>query len=379
MKILMRILITAFIFSFYCPIVLFAAKPKNTGIFSIRGYGDWHDDPSLWSQSWLAGVKVMKYWSVLEPSEGGFDFSTIDDALAIAKKYNKKIIINIVTADDRRGSYLPPQATPQWVFDKGAKFVTMKYAQAEDPTQPTKVPVYWDPIYLQCYEKFVQKLAERYSGHPQVARIEMGVGVYGETLIDRALLFAVSGQKELWATQGLTSEKAESLWIDTMKKVIDIYKKYFTKNIISLLITDTALVPVNNAIDRYTVADKIANYAATKGVALQFCGMLPNWPYGDWPGKVLDKYRGKVQVYYEAAGPTGGFGGNCDPSKTNISVLHGTIANMKAHYARSATFWCDDITKASMDPEWGKNMAEFTVAINQSPNSLLKLLFPFLK
>ena len=54
------------------------------------------------------------------------------------------------------------QGTPQWVFDEGAKYYEVNGFLEVD---------YDDPVYLKAVDHFVEKMAERYDGDPNVAQV----------------------------------------------------------------------------------------------------------------------------------------------------------------------------------------------------------------
>src|SRR3990167_4745882 len=196
-------------------------QARDYGIYTLHGFGKWEPSLPFWDLPWLDGVKIMVYWSKVEKKPGVYDFSLIDYHLQLAASKGKKVVLSIVTADERRGDYLPDSATPPWVFASGATAVDHQYPGAEVPDKPSKIPVYWEGTYLAAYGRFIRELAERYDGEPTLARVEIGVGIYGETIISKALIHGVPGEVEKWAQFGLTKDEGPLLWVATVNNIID--------------------------------------------------------------------------------------------------------------------------------------------------------------
>ncbi|TKF77977.1 beta-galactosidase, partial [Vibrio sp. F13] len=75
------------------------------------------------------------YWSELEPSEGEYNFSLIDDLLEQNAKQSKRVALRFMTLDE------PFSGTkiPQWLIDKGIEGQWVEngktfVADLDDPT-----------------------------------------------------------------------------------------------------------------------------------------------------------------------------------------------------------------------------------------------------
>jgi len=122
----------------------------------------------------IADIPGTKYlylrldWIDLEATEGNFDFSIIDETFRTYEPYGYKFIFRLCTYEANNDS----PATPDWVFDYGAK-------QLKTDAEPE--PVYDDPIFLKYLDKFVAAFAERYDGHPLIESMDIGTfGTWGE-------------------------------------------------------------------------------------------------------------------------------------------------------------------------------------------------------
>ena len=136
-------------------------------------------------------------WSFVEPEEGKFNWEILDTPAQRWIQSGKKVAFRITSTEN-----WTRQGTPQWVFDAGAKYYEVNGFLE---------PEYDDPIFLQKLEGFLMKMAERYDNNPNVAFIDIGhFGMWGEghTVITTPL-------------------HGHSWGIETQKKYIDLYCKYF--------------------------------------------------------------------------------------------------------------------------------------------------------
>lgn len=90
------------------------------------------------------GLAIRTSWARLEPTEGRYDWTSLDSMLAQVAAANKKATLHIL------GSGYA-QVTPSWLMAAGAQF----YNGFKGPD-----PVPWDPVFLQKWSNFLPKLAE---------------------------------------------------------------------------------------------------------------------------------------------------------------------------------------------------------------------------
>jgi hypothetical protein len=160
----------------------------------------------------LAGVVLVYYWSQIEPQKGVFDWSQIQSDMAPWIAAHKKIILRISTAG--AASWNPPYSgdgTPAWVYADGARSIT---------DNGETIPVYWDPAYLTDYESFVEALGAEFDGNPNLAFIEPGVGMGGETLPETG---ATPAGIAAWEADGYT----DSLWLSTVETISSFFEASF--------------------------------------------------------------------------------------------------------------------------------------------------------
>jgi hypothetical protein len=160
----------------------------------------------------LAGVVLVYYWSQIEPARGTFDWSVIEDDMAPWVAAGKKVILRISTSG--AAQWDPPYSgngTPPWVYADGTRAIS---------DNGESIPVYWDPTYLNDYEGFVQSFAAQFDGNPNVAFIEAGIGMGGETLPETNA--STSGVAS-WEADGYS----DALWLNTVEKIASLFQSSF--------------------------------------------------------------------------------------------------------------------------------------------------------
>jgi hypothetical protein len=155
-------------------------------------------------------------WAYLEPSEGKFNWSVIDDLIEKWTRHGLGIAFRISckeTSTDR-----PEQqfATPRWVMEAGAAGGYYRAGKSAGPDAPWE-PVFDDPIFLQKLENFLKSFASRYDGQPWLRYVDIGsLGDWGEG--------------HTWA--GSRKEYG----FEQRKPHVDLYLNYFKKS--QLVISD---------------------------------------------------------------------------------------------------------------------------------------------
>jgi hypothetical protein len=202
----------------------------------------------------IAGTELAYYWSQLEPTQGQYNWSLIDNDMQAWVANRKKITLRVKTAGWT--NWQPPysqKGTPQYVFDQGVKYVT-------DPDKAIK-PQYWSGAFLSNLATFVKALADRYDGHPNILAIEIAVGDGGETKPSTNKQTSLSA----WQAIGYT----DAQWWMAIQQIIQIYAENFTKTPLALM-PDASFIGGTNGYDESLVV----NYAAKYGVWLQWNGLV---------------------------------------------------------------------------------------------------------
>jgi hypothetical protein len=122
-------------------------------------------------------------WAYLEPEEGKFDWSYIDDIVEKYVPMGYKISFRISCKETGPAPGSVPveingirYATPYWVVKAGAKGI-------ERPEFGTAswTPVWDDPVFLEKLDHFHKAFAEKFDGKPWVRYVDVGsIGEWGE-------------------------------------------------------------------------------------------------------------------------------------------------------------------------------------------------------
>ncbi len=110
------------------------------------GVGDGSVDPLVAAQPFVEGILVRVGWGTLEPREGEFHWSLIDDQLAAARSHGVNVALAVGCGP----------AIPQWVFDAGAARLVSSVPFHDTMAVP------WDAVFLQKWATLIAALGKRY-------------------------------------------------------------------------------------------------------------------------------------------------------------------------------------------------------------------------
>ncbi len=265
-----------------------------------KGYVAYYEDKEKLSEKYeresevngkyisLASCLNLKLrWRIIQPNaEDEFDWSVIDDKIALAKKLNKRVMLGFGCVVSTGGVNHDGvnSLVPQWVYDAGAK-----YNDVEGPNykmggrEISRLPEWEDPIYREKVEKFVKAVAERYDGHPLVeCVINFTHGNWGE-----------------WHHLDVNNRPCtkENLYIDFRGRVLDLeyfrytlelFPKYFKKTPIMMPIntfdkTDELEPWAKVGVDEYSYGFKREGLISIPDCtyAMKYCaGKAP--AFGEW-------------------------------------------------------------------------------------------------
>jgi hypothetical protein len=168
------------------------------GVFQFTDY------PQVNNRSVVGGVLLFS-WADLEPTHGSFRWDLIDAKALPWVSHGKKIAIRIQTAGpDSKGV----TSTPSWLFNLGVPSVS---------TGATRVPVYWNPLFLGNLQTFATAFSTRYEGKPYLAWVQGGIGISGETKIDNSA--GRTSGLPAWRAAGYT----DALWFATIKQIVGAF------------------------------------------------------------------------------------------------------------------------------------------------------------
>jgi hypothetical protein len=185
-------------------------------------------------------------WAYLEPEEGKFDWSYIDNIVAKYVPMGYKISFRISCKETGNAPGSVPveingirYATPFWVVLAGAKGIDRPEFGSASWT-----PDWDDPVYLEKLDNFHKAFAEKYDGKPWVRYVDVGsIGDWGEG--------------HTWSSTRIPPTMNE------VKTHINIYLKHYKKT--QLIVTDDLLASTKSETEK----QELLIYAIENGFSLR--------------------------------------------------------------------------------------------------------------
>jgi hypothetical protein len=231
--------------------------PKGyQGIYQFTG------TPQFNNQNLKGGVLIIP-WNTVEPTQGQFDWSSVDSQIAPWVAAGKKVAIRV------QANELCDTDTPRWVFANNA----VPEYQVPETSGNCAAPQFWNANYLADVKQLAQAFAQKYNGDPNVSWVQATVGVYSETKVDTDNSDAANS---FWDQQGYN----DNLWFQTVKTITGYYQQYFTKTPLAVSI-DKTFIDGNAGLD----ADSMVSWLTSIGVAPQDDGLRQTTVYSSaWSG-----------------------------------------------------------------------------------------------
>jgi Fibronectin type III domain/Beta-galactosidase len=144
------------------PVAEATVPPIPKGIFCMppvepNGFPD-----QILTDTRIVGLEIAGSWSDLEPTEGVYDWSSLDTLLAQAEAHGKKVLLRIVSGG---------MNTPDWVLSNpNVQTFTFIDTNPYHSTygQPVTIPLYWDPTFLAKETAFIAAAGAHFSSHSSV-------------------------------------------------------------------------------------------------------------------------------------------------------------------------------------------------------------------
>ena len=147
------------------------------------------------------------YWDKLEPQEGNYNFELIDLLLENARQNGQDLALRFMPTSAAD----PYVGTPKWYIAK-AKGYWYKKNNREG-----WAPEHNDPYFLAKQEELLSAFGERYNGHQNVIRMDIGsVGFWGEWHMSH------------------TEPEVPMINEENAVKIIDMYLKYWDETPLSM-------------------------------------------------------------------------------------------------------------------------------------------------
>lgn len=246
------------------------------------------------------------YWNMLEPREGTYNFEIIDSLLEKARRNKQDIALRFMPTSAAD----PYVGTPKWYSAKAKGYRYRKY------NREGWVPEHNDQYFLAKQEELVSAFGERYNGHQNIIRMEIGsVGFWGE-----------------WHLSN-TKPELPIISEENAFKIIDMYLKQWDKTPLSMLI---GYVPgLRYAVSKGTGwrADSLGDYGHFSET---WCHMLHAYPKYLKQADALDAWK-NGPVAFEPPGTMADLekyvpqkGGGYDKMWGKALEWHGSAYNAKS-------------------------------------------------
>jgi hypothetical protein len=157
------------------PVATPTPVPTSTsinGVYDLGGLDSTSFASFVLGNTSVDGLAIRATWSTIEPSDGTFNWSNIDNTLATAQAHGKKVSISVAAGVH----------TPSWVYAEGAKGFQFVWDRpwALPFCSIATIPLPWDPVFQQKWAEFVGALGARYDANPNVAHVKL-TGINGKT------------------------------------------------------------------------------------------------------------------------------------------------------------------------------------------------------
>ncbi len=204
--------------------VISIAKP--TGVFSSAG----STSSTVLDHNELKGVLIRALWKDIEPTEGNFNFSSIDAQVSSTKAKGKKYSLGIIAGGI---------GSPDWLItQKGVPYFNYLF----QGTMPYKLPLIWDSNVLLYLGKLADKLAGKYDSDPSLLL------VYVPQMTANGIEGHLNGfDKNAFAAAGYTETK----WIDASVQNANKFASAFSNKALAFEVHDlfSSTVPASTIIN----------------------------------------------------------------------------------------------------------------------------------
>src|ERR1039457_692202 len=165
----------------------------------------------------VSGVAVQINWRDIEPVQGKPDWSKLDALFAAAISSQKWVQLDII----------PGFFSPEWAL-AGAKTDLFLVPYGPDHGTVAKLPMPWDPVYLDRWFAFVKQLSERY-GKSSAFRM---IAAAGPTSVSEEMTLPSNSPPAVkkWLSDGYTPAKYLGAW----EEAFHLYADSFPNQYVSL-------------------------------------------------------------------------------------------------------------------------------------------------
>jgi Beta-galactosidase len=257
---------------------------------------------SVWSNPLVRGVRLRTVWRNVQPEENSFDWSYLDEAVALAARHDKYIGLSVAA-----GIF-----TPDWVYRGGAQRFDFTLTGPWRPTSHETMPEPWDDEFLKKWGATVRAMGRRYDGNTNVAYVVMGglgfniESSYVKTPEDIAKLQSLGGAAR---------------WLEGAKRIVDLYAEAFPTTPFLYAMQP----PIKND---YTATRELVEYGVAKypgHFGIMHTGLNAAAELSLYPNHAVQIYSAKTPAGFQMVWSTEGDKGDSRHSAL-VKRVKGTLA-----------------------------------------------------
>lgn len=190
----------------------------------------------------IDGIAIRVGWRTLQPTAQPPDFSLVDQQIAAARRYGKRVSLSFEAAID----------TPDWVFDLGARPYWFVLDEESHLCERRRIPLPWDPVYLDSLKQFIRTASRRFNRSDMLTHVKVtGLGGRRQasslphravrTLSDGKQTCSTSDEVTEWLSVGYSRSRVLQAWRET----IDLFAEGFTSHRLAVVIDMEGLPPID--------------------------------------------------------------------------------------------------------------------------------------
>ena len=288
----------------------FLKNPMTGWVMYVSGTADpSYLDTEYYVPSLEKNVRVADYstciyvrtnWRNFNPEEGVYFWNDPNSSLykiyTRAQELGLPMAFRVVVDGRDQGAN-----TPQWVFDKGAE-----YWLENDRYPDRKVPNVLDPVWRECYEKFIEDFAKEFNDPSKIAFIDAyGLGKWGEghnVCYEGIEPISYNSDGSVKEYAGIVSENTVAYKEDTMEWITSLYSRCFTN--VPLVINYHRQIghPRSSGKNAQPDSEHLLQIAIDNGYCLRadsFGMHNQDWGYNDWERNYVKQWNNRLPIILE--------------------------------------------------------------------------------
>jgi hypothetical protein len=117
----------------------------------------------------VSGVSIRAGWDFLQPGYDDYHDAWLEGQIDRIAAAGKTVTLSLGAG----------RHSPGWLYEAGAEPFAYQVPADLPGAGPQRMPLPWDRVFLDHWTHFIQRLGQRYAGHPAVRQVK--VGIHGRT------------------------------------------------------------------------------------------------------------------------------------------------------------------------------------------------------